>query len=264
MTVQKTLISIAAVGAAALLLVGCSAGGDSGSSNGSKSTPSSSAAAAKDAAPAAQPFNVGGLLAGNASPTYDAGDTGKVAVVSRGTLKKDMIGGAVLPIAYRNNTSKAIAHVDFTGAASAGGVLVGSGLSQGSTPAQVQPGEIGFAYIYFSDASSFPDTGVTYEFTVTNSPADKSPYNTAPLTVSQSSNNGTSIIGAAVNKTGAALTGPYSVDVYCFSGNDLADEIVDFADQSSDIPASGQVTFTVQLLDRACSSYAFGVSGYYK
>lgn len=102
----------------------------------------------------AQPFNSGGFLGSNANPTLPAGDSGKVSVVSQGPLKPDGVGGGSLLFAFRNNTTKAVSHVDFTGTATASGNLVASGQSQGTIPAQVQPGEAGFAFIYFSDVSS--------------------------------------------------------------------------------------------------------------
>lgn len=267
MTFKKTLISVAAIGAAVLLLAGCS-GGASGASGGSSNTASSTAAKPKEpaktaAAPAIQPFNVGGLLAGNAKPTLAAGDSGKVTVVAQGPLDVSSLG-ASLPFAYRNNTNKAISHVDFTGSARLDGKLVATGSSQGSTPAQVQPGEIGFAFLYFDDSTSLKATGLKYEFSAETSPADKSSYNTAPLKVNESSNNGTSIVGSAVNKTGEPLVGPYGVNVYCFSGNDLTAQLGGYGDQTADIAADAQVTFTVPLYDTKCATYTFGVSGYFK
>ncbi|KQQ28848.1 hypothetical protein [Frondihabitans sp. Leaf304] len=263
MSLRKSLTLITAVGAAALLLAGCSS--SSNSSGGTTTTTSSAAAKpAETKAPAIAAFNVGGLLAGNAKPSYPVGDAGKIAVVGQATLVKDSIGAATLPIAYRNNTGKAVAHVDFTGAARAGGKLVATGQSQGSTPSVLQPGEIGFAFLYFDDASTLPDSGETYEFTATSSAADASSYNTTGLTVTEQTNNGTSIVGSATNKSGKALTGPYSVDVYCFTGTTLTDRVGGFADQDDDVAADGTVTFTVSLGDTKCSTYTFGVNGYYK
>jgi hypothetical protein len=264
MTFKKTLISGAVVGAAALLLAGCSAVSSSSSAGTSTGTSSAVAKPTKTAAaPAIQPFNVGGLLAGNAKPTFAAGDLGKVAVVAQGPLNIDSLG-ASLPIAYRNNTDKAISHVDFTATARLNGKLVGTANSQSSTPAQVQPGEIGFALIYFDDSTSLVATGLTYEFQATTTPADKSSYNTAALIINESSNNGTAIIGTAVNKTGKPLAGPYSVDVYCFTGNDLTWQTVGFANETGDITAGAQVAYTVALPDGKCDTYTFGVTGYFK
>ncbi|CAN5475584.1 hypothetical protein BH10ACT6_BH10ACT6_12680 [soil metagenome] len=260
MTSSKILRSAVVVGSAALLLVGCAGGGSSGSAGSSagSSKPTQSAAGVSS-----QPFNASKLLAGNASPAFPDGAKGTVVVVAEGTLVKPGLG-AVLPIAYRNNTDKAIAHVDFTATARLDGKLVATGKSQGSTPAQVQAGEIGLAFIYFDDATAVPDTGTEYEYKADTLAADSSSYNTAPLVPSEVTNNGTSIVGTGTNNTGKALTGPYSVDVYCFDGNTITNEIGDYADEDGDIAAKGQTTFTVDLADNSCATFALGIGGYFK
>ena len=111
------------------------------------------------AAPSVQPFNVGGFLAGTAKPTFPAGEPGQVSIVAEGPLKKPGIG-AKLPIAYRNNTSAAISHVDLSATARLNGKLVASGQRQGATPAQVQPGEVGFALTSSEDSKSMPAPGL--------------------------------------------------------------------------------------------------------
>lgn len=267
MRVKKVLTAASMAGAAALLLAGCSQAAPNsfasvpvaGSSSTAKSTQ-------KAAAPDAKPFNAGGLLAGNANPTFPAGDAGKVAVVAQGPLLEPASSeGATLLIAYRNNTNAAVSHVDFSVTANAGGKVVASGESQtGSIPAQVQPGEVALDYIYFENVASMPDTGVTYDFTVRTSPANTSFYNTAPFKVTQADNNGSAIIGAAVNNTGKDLTGPYGVYVYCFDGNNLTNLVQDYATPDGDLAAGGQAAFTVNLYDAKCDTYALGVSGYFK
>lgn len=209
-------------------------------------------------------FNSGGYLGGNAKPTLPDGDSGKVVVVSQGALKADGIGGGSLLFAFRNNTDKAISHVDFTGTATANGKLVASGQSQGTIPARVQPGEAGLAFIFFEDASSIPATGATYDFKASTLPADTSSYNTAPLSVTQATNNGSSIIGSAVNKTGKPLVGPYSVEIYCFNGNSLVDQITDFTSEDGDITAGASVSFSTNLYSTSCSTFVLGVSGYFQ
>lgn len=217
---------------------------------------------AKDPGP--QPFNVGGFLAGNAKPDFPAGEPGEVAVVAEGPLKKDLIGAASLPVAFRNNTADAISHIDLSATARTNGKLVASGRSQGTIPAQVRPGEVGLGFIYFEDAKSLMDTGVKYEFTAETMPADTSSYNTAPLKVAEATANGTSIVGTANNATGKALTGPYSVEVYCFDSGKLAARVGAFADQDGDIEADATVSFTADLLDTKCRTFTVGVSGYFQ
>ncbi|MBC7594343.1 MAG: hypothetical protein H7288_10440 [Kineosporiaceae bacterium] len=264
MVIKKALASLALLGAAATLLAGCSTPSTSNAPAGSlrdSATPTPTPKAA-----AMQPFNGGGYLGGNAKPMLPGGDSGKVSVVSQGPLLPNGTGSVsgTLLLAFRNNTSKAVSHVDFTGTATANGKLVASGQSQGTIPAQVQPGEPGFAYIYFEDSSSIPAAGVTYDFKVTTAAADTSSYNTAPLTVGQASNNGTSIIGSAVNKTGKPLTGPYSVSIYCLNGNAPTDQITDYTSENGDITAGASVSFSTNLYGTSCDTYAVGVSGFFQ
>lgn len=109
-----------------------------------------------------------------------------------------------------------------------------------------------------------PAKGLKYEFTAKTVPADTSSYNTAPLTVGEATANGSSIVGTATNKTGKPLTGPYSVQVYCFTGNKLVEQLGDFADQDADIVADTKVSFTVALYDTKCPNFTVGVSGYFQ
>lgn len=258
--------------AVALITLTATACGSSSNDPSSATKPSNTGSSATvvtptstpTAAPSVQPFNVGGLLAGNAKPNFPAGEPDQVSIVAQAPLDKTPGGGASLPVAYRNNTGAAIAHVDLSATARLNGKLIASGQSQGATPAQVRPGEIGFAFIYFEDSKSMPDSGLTYQFTVQTSPADTSSYNTAPLTVGEATANGSSIVGTAVNKTGEGLTGPYDVEVYCFAGNKLTAEVESFADQDNDIAANAQVSFTADLYDTKCEVFTVGVSGYFK
>jgi len=261
MIFKKALVSAALVATSTLLLVGCSASPTSNVPAGSLTD--SATAKATPTTAAAATFNAGGYLGGNAKPTLPDGESGKIAVVSQ-LLKPDGTGGASLLFAFRNNTDKAVSHVDFTATATANGKLVATGESQGTIPAQVRPGEAGLGYIFFEDASSIPSSGTTYDFKASSMPADTSSFNTAPLTVSQATNNGTSVIGSAVNKTGKPLAGPYDVQIYCFAGNALTDHVLDYTTETADITAGASVSFSTELYDASCATYAVGVSGFFK
>lgn len=184
-------------------------------------------------------------------------------MVAQGDLTKPGVG-ASLPIAFRNNTSESISHIDISATARQNGKLVSTGQSQGVTPAQVQPGELGFGFIYFEDETSMPASGLKYKFTATTMPADTSSYNTAPLTVGEATANGTSIVGTATNKTGKPLTGPYAVQAYCFDGNKLTGQVGSFADQDADIAADAEVSFTISLYDTKCPNFTVGVAGFFQ
>jgi hypothetical protein len=207
------------------------------------------------------PFNAGGLLGGKARPNFADGEPDEVSVVQIGPLDKPGLGASLL-FAFRNNTSEAISHVDWTTTARSGGSIISTGSSQGTTPSQVQPGEAGLAYIYFENGETIPDDA-EYEFTVSTSPADTSPYNTAPFKVTEANLSGDAIVGSATNETRAEATGPYSVNVYCFDGDNIASQFMTFAEQDGEIADGGTVTFTARLYGPQCPTFALGVSGYF-
>ena len=264
---KSSSFAAAAAVAAVLLFTSCSTatGETPGETKPSAqvSTPVAepSAPATETAAPVeALPFNAGGLLGGTATPTFEAGEPGEVSVVQIGTIDDTGFGGT-LPFAFRNNTSEAIAHVDWSATARIDGSIVATGSSQGTAPSIVQPGEVGLAYIYFEEASAIAE-GTEFEFQASTSPADPTPYNTARMTVTEASLVKDSIVGGADNKTGKPTTGPYSVSVYCFDGDTIVGHTTGFTEQDT-IAVDAAGTFTVSLYDVECSTFAVGVSGYF-
>lgn len=250
----KPLKIIALLGAA-LILSSCS------SSAPVKDEPVSQQEASKEELPkevTPLPFNASGLLGGNAAPTFGDGEPGEVSVVHIGAKLADR---GVLLFAFRNNTDEAIAHVDWTATARSGGSIVGSGSSQGTTPSVVQPGEVALSYIFFDNLESIPDDA-EYEFSVSPSQADTSPYNTAALKVTEANLVGESIVGGAVNKAGGDATGPFSVSIYCFDGDQMADLRNGYADQQ-DAVEGATVSFSENLYSLSCPTFALGVSGYF-
>ncbi|OBI40891.1 hypothetical protein [Mycobacterium colombiense] len=209
------------------------------------------------------PFNAGGLLTGTASPSLPDGEPGKVSVVQIGALFKDGADATLLPFAFRNNTGAGISAVQWTGTARSGGSLVGTGGSKGATtPAEIQPGEIGLAFIYFGRAK-IPPEDVDYALTVSTSPVNRAPTSKAPLKVTEANVSGDAIVGAAVNATGKPLNGPFDAEVWCFDGDKLLTNTGDPADQNGPIAPDGQVTFSVPLHDRYCPTFTVGVEGFY-
>lgn len=239
----------------------------SGAAQSEEDTTGESAAAPQETAEAddspqavtPQPFSASELLGGNATPDFPDGEAGKVSVVQVGSMLKDK---GILLFAFRNNTDAAISRVDWSATARSGGSIVGSGSSQGTTPSQVRPGEVGLAYIYFDSAATIPDDA-DYDFQVTTSPADTSFFNTAALKVTEANVSGDAIVGGASNATDASATGPFSVDVYCFDGDKLIDQAIGFSDQDAAAPGDS-VSFSVALYGQQCSTFALGVSGYFQ
>lgn len=233
-------------------LTSCGSGADN--SNGGAETHSEQAANV-----AVQPYNVSGFLGGNANPNLPEGEQGEVSVVQIGPLNKD--SGKLL-FAFRNNTNEEIAHIDWSATARSAGEVVGSGSSQGTSPVQVQPGEVGFSYIYFDNGEALPDD-TEYEFTSDSAPAGPSFYNTAPFTVTEANLVGDAIVGSAINETGDKVSGPYSVRIYCFEGDNLVSDITTFASPDGDLDDGGTTSFSASLYSTPCETYSVGVSGYF-
>lgn len=210
------------------------------------------------------PFNASGLLAGTATPNLPDGETGKVSVVQIGApFEGGLAFTTKLPFAFRNNTGAAISSVEWTGTARSGGSIVATGSSRGTIPAEVQPGEIGLAFILFGKGAQIPPADVGYELTVKTSPVNKVPTSRAPLKVTEANISGSAIVGAAVNATGRPLNYPFSADVYCFDGDTLLTERGDLAEQYGPLAPGGQVTFSVDLHGAICPTFTVGVDGLY-
>jgi hypothetical protein len=212
------------------------------------------------------PINSDGLLGGGARPNFPAGTAGKIDVVATGPLTKSPAGDATLPIALRNNTSKAVAHVDITATArDATGTLVATGTSQEVDPGALQPGEVGLAFIYFEIGSALPPADAAYSFQTDSQPADTSSFNIAPLKITEADISGDTIVGTAVNATGKQIQAPYSVNVYCFdSAGNLASTTGTFANENGTLPPLGTASFTVNFYTTpACPSFLVGSTGFY-
>lgn len=252
---------LAAVLALLFPVAACGSGDKDGNRDNTPRTESSGESSSDDNPGKVDPleFNAGGLLGGNAAPNLPDGTAGEISVVQVGPLDADR---SILLFAFRNNTADGVSHVDWTATARFDGSIVATGSSQGTEPAQLQPGEVGLGYIYFENAESIP-AGSEYEFTADSSPVDTDSYNTAPLAVAEVNLVGSSFVGAATNGTGETAEGPFSVSFYCFDGDTITDFHSGFAEQDGPIDDGESVTFSVDLFDAQCPTYAVGVSGYF-
>lgn len=252
------LVALAALAGAAL--TGCSAPTPTPSGNGGEVTGPVEETADAEVLPLA--LNADGILGGTATvKDFDAGEQGVITVVSIGTFAAD---SGSLPFVFRNNTAEAISHVDASATVrDSAGALVSNGRSQGTIPAQIQPGALGLAYIYL-EQGGVPE-GAKFEFKFETSSADTSSYNTGDLKVTEVSATADGIIGTASNQTDADQVGPYSVDVYCFdeSGSILS-TTRDFANEDSDVAPAGTVSFSSNFYGNSCPTFLVGVTGYFK
>jgi hypothetical protein len=254
---------------AAFAVAGCSGASSSSEQAAGSATaasvPSSASASSTPSrsAPPVLATNSDHLLKGDAHPTFPAGQAGKVDVVAIGPFDRNL-GSGTLPVVFRNNTAHAISHVDLTATARrANGKVVGSGSSQDVVPAQVQPGEVAFAYIFFQSAKGIPSHGTRYSFSSDTSPADTSSFNTAPIKITQANHVGGAIVGTGVNDTGKKVTGPYGVDVFCFQGNHVTRVETDFANEDGDLKPGAPISYSVSLYGDSCSHYLVGSSGFF-
>lgn len=182
------------------------------------------------------------------------GDPGAVTIVAAGTAVDPR--GAVNMI-VRNNTPDAVGPIEVTGTARDGaGTLVGSGSSQGFQPQVVAPGEIAYGYVYFD--SDIP-AGSTFEFTVNGDSVDD--Y-FRPVTITEINNTGGQIVGAVLNDTGVAVSGPIGADVICFgSDGSIVGYVGSFAEQD-ELPAGSTGSFSIDLYGDDCPIGLAAASGY--
>jgi hypothetical protein len=168
-------------------------------------------------------------------------------------------------VVIRNNADAGVSHVDLSAVArNSSGNVVATGSSQGCEPAQIKPGDPALGYIYFGADKALPPVGARYTFAADTTAADTSPFNTASVKIDEANNTGQAIVGTATNKTGATLTGPYSVTAYCFDARGtLVATHGAFAEPDSDLASNGTVSFTVDLYGEQCPSYLVGSSGYF-
>lgn len=211
--------------------------------------------------PSTPSFEYGPYLYGNAKLTFPAGQPGKISVVAVGPDHNLGPGGGEVPIAFRNNTSHPIADVDVRAVALRNGVPVQppQGSHQGSTPAWVQPGQVGFTSFGFVD---YPGPGLTYRIDIQADQVNTFPTRTAPLRVVDATNEGTKVVGDLLNTTGKTLTGPYSEDMLCFSGNRLTLELTaGGADRDDDLVPNDSTSFSFRISKQQCPTFVIGASG---
>lgn len=251
--------------AASLALVACSS--SSKSSTATSTPPTTPTTAAVPTTPAPPVITVpvqaqSSYLGGNAHPTYPAGTAGEVSVVHQAPILPQPNGTSV-PIVFRNDTKAGVSHVDISASATdATGKIVGSGSSQGTDPAVVQPGQWGLSFIFFESGPAATDK--LSNFTFKTSPVDTGFYNTAPIQVTQANLVGMAIAGGVKNTTGHMVTGPIAIHAYCLNpaGNPTT-VVTGYTSGSGDMAPNATDSFQVNFYEGTCPSFLVGASGYY-
>lgn len=212
----------------------------------------------------AQPANPRALLFGNADPQLPDGEPGVVNVVQIGPVPAGESFGVSVPVVVRNYTSATVTQLAVTGGARSGGALVGSGSSQGFSPAILEPGEVGFGYVYF-DSEIPADSELDLTATSSDYSAGDT-FGSADLTVTEANliagEFSDAIVGGVVNNSDVDVTGPHSVTAYCFDGDTLVGTTGTFVDGPDPLTPGQSATFSIDLFDEACATYLVGSSGY--
>lgn len=189
------------------------------------------------------------------------GEVGKLSVVEIG--EADPASGTV-PVVIRNMTESPLANLEVSGTArDGGGQLMGSGASQGFAPELVEPGEWAFGYVFIDGVKAAK--GTEFDFTATGSEPDDLLGSIdveiveVALTKGKFGNN---LTGIVKNPTEGEVSGPIDVSAACFNkSGTLISTQSGFADSDTLAPG-GTSSFSVDLFDAPCESFAMGSSGY--
>jgi hypothetical protein len=199
-------------------------------------------------------------LAGDAHPSLTTGKPGSVDVVYTGAPYGE--GGTTLPVVVWNGTSAPVDDVDVSGSATVGGKIVGSGDSQGIEPQNLQPGQLGFGFVYFE--TSIP-AGATFNLTATSTPGTSTYYLDAPVTQANyipGGDNGIDAVTGSVSNPGPqTMSGPITANVYCFTGGNLTAVETGFTSSNAAIAPGTSTSYSTDVTD-PCPTFLVGASGF--
>jgi hypothetical protein len=215
MSTRASVRVLLAIALLAGMSTACGAGSSTASSTAGSPAISSSGSSASSGVPSPQPTK-SLYLAGNASPSFPAGDPGKVAVVAQAPLTLPVpSGGETLPIAVRNNRPGSVTEITAQGIVrDAGGKIVGTGTDQGFHPALLQPDQVALGFIYLGIGTNLP-AGSAIAVQASRKPASSSNTYFSDLLVTEVNNTGQQVVGTIKNPRTHAVQAPYSVDVFC-------------------------------------------------
>lgn len=203
--------------------------------------------AVSDATPHLSP-----LLFGTATPTFAAGEAGKLTIVQTDDVFNTETGTYFLVV--RNNTDKTVSDIRVTGAARSGGKLVGSGIDLGFDPRVLNPGETAFGSVGFLNSESIP-ANTTVDFAVT---ADNTSHaNSVDMQVTEANlvpanSSGNDIVVGSVTNNTDSNESMVIVTVLCFDGDRYQGSHISAI--SADLAPGATGTFSVSLDDN-CPSF---------
>ncbi len=252
---------------AAVALVACS----SGTTVRSGSGPSVSGRSSGGASPSSTTASVAKAVPRNPPTVFTSsplaippGVQGKLTVVLTGTTSGDF--GTTLPVIVRNNTSHSLSQIEVTGTArGANNALTGSGSSQGFAPAVVQQGEWAMGFVYFTNSQP---AGAKFDLTATGEDASSQMdvFEDVDLKVSEArlvpgQYGESQVVGIVSNPSTKTVDGGSSLILTCFAGNVPAYAEHVFVDGTASIPPNGTGSFSADLVDQSCGTFAIGGSG---
>jgi hypothetical protein len=217
------------------------------------------------AAPAATP-SVPPSFGGTAHPTLTAGTPGTLDVTYVGTAYSQG-SGTIVPVEVWNGTSQSVKGIDIAGSAMSGPTVVGSGSSQDVQPALLDPGQVAFGMVYFSQ--SFP-SGTTFNLKATGS-SYSSRTNAQVVQANYTASGGYgsgSVVGTVTNNGSATMTWPIGTDLYCFStGGALLIVMSGYVDGNAGLASGATGSYSIAIsTDNAlnalpCPTFLVGSSG---
>lgn len=240
----------------AVAVAACGGGEDEGAARPSGSGSAATTTAAREVVPlpaSSSPFVVAEGI-GDLPP----GTPGEVSVVAHaGALERS----GSLPVIVRNMTDRPLIDVGVSGVArDASGGLVASGEDQGLQPTVIEPGAIGFGYVYFGmDVQG----AATFELTASGTDLDDAFFGPGDLAVAEYNRTAVAIVGILRNDSSDEVTGPIAVDLLCFDEAGTPTE-TSRTYAEPDVAAPGAtVSFSFEFFgDTPCERFLLAGSGY--
>jgi len=205
------------------------------------------------------------FMGGTAKPSLAAGAAGKLDVIYVGTPIST--GTTTVAVVVWNGMSHPVNNVDVSGSASVGGAVVGSGDSQDVEPENLAPGDAAFGKVYFQTAVP---SAATFDLTATASSGTSTYFLDAHVSqatlvppATGTSTRTAAVVGTITNPTQITMSGPISVNVYCFTGGALSKVDDGFMSGTRKLTPNANGSYSVTV-PSSCTTYLVGASGFGK
>jgi hypothetical protein len=193
------------------------------------------------------------------------GKPGALDVIFVGTpYSLSSSSGTIVPVEVLNATRSVASGIDIAGPAMSGANVIGSGDSQNVQPAIVQPGEVAFGMVFFSQ--QIP-VGSSFSFSATSSSELSLYANAKVVQANYSATGGTigpGIVGTVTNSGTAAITYPIEADLYCFSSTGVLQSTWGgFVSGMADLTPGATGSYSIDIEGPSpCTSFLVGSGGH--